>query len=76
MSRELEFYGWWQGDEVFTCDNCGKSRSFEFDSEDVGTKGHAALLKKEGWLVTKVNGRFIDSCCESCRNEYIRKNTI
>lgn len=76
MSRELEFDGWWEGDEVFTCDTCGKRVKFRFDSEDVGTKEHRAELGKQGWLSTKVNGRFIDSCSEDCRNRYIRNQTI
>lgn len=75
MSRELEFDGYWEGNEVFTCDTCGKTAKFRFDSEDVGTKEHSAELRKRGWLLTKLNGVLFDSCCERCRNEYIKKNT-
>ena len=40
MSRELEFSGYWEGDAVYSCDNCGAQQSFPFDSEDVGSKEH------------------------------------
>jgi len=76
MSKELVFDGWWEGKEVFTCDNCGREKGFLFDSEDVGTKEHKAELRKQGWVFTQVNGLWKDFCCERCRNQYIRKNTI
>lgn len=76
MSMEPEFTGYWQGDVVYTCDNCHISQeSFEFDDEDIDYKSFNAELRKKGWLTTKVNGQFADFCCERCRNEYIRKMT-
>jgi hypothetical protein len=77
MSRELEFDGWWEGEIVYTCDSCHKEIHYPFTSEEEA-KSYAekADLKKKGWLFTKVGGRFIDTCCEACRNKYIRMNTI
>ncbi|MBQ4120677.1 MAG: hypothetical protein IJD35_01545 [Clostridia bacterium] len=72
MSRELEFTGWWEGDAVYRCDHCGNEESFEFDSEDIDSKEHRAILRREkGWITTKVNGQWKDFCCERCRNQYI-----
>lgn len=28
MSRELEFSGYWEGDAVYSCDNCGAPAVF------------------------------------------------
>lgn len=76
MSRELEFTGYWQGEVVYTCDNCFVSQeSFEFDDEDIDYKSLNAELRKRGWLTTTVNGKFVDFCCERCRNQYIKKMT-
>lgn len=74
MSRDLDFSGWWQGDAVYSCDNCHQSEEFPFDSEDIDSKAHRAELHKKGWISTKVNGEWKDFCCERCRNEYIKKN--
>lgn len=77
MSRELQFDGYWEGEAVYTCDNCRKTGAkFRFDSEDVGSKEHRTELRKQGWHFNKVNNQWKDFCCERCRNEYIRKNTI
>lgn len=77
MSRELNFDGYWEGDAVYSCDQCGKeSKRFRFDSEDVGSKRHRAELREQGWITTKVDDKWHDFCCESCRNKYIRTQTI
>ena len=76
MSRELEFDGWWEGEAVYSCDCCHKSERFRFDSDDIDSKGHRAQLRKKGWITTQVNGKWADFCSESCRNHYIRRNTI
>jgi hypothetical protein len=77
MSKELNFDGYWEGEAVYTCDCCGKRYKFRFDSEDEAkSKTHRENLRGMGWMVTKVNGRFIDVCSEACRNKYIRNNTI
>jgi hypothetical protein len=75
MSRDLEFTGWWEGDAVYSCDCCGKSEPFAFDSEDIDSKAHRAELRKRGWNFCKVDGEFRDFCSERCRNQYIRNNT-
>lgn len=76
MSRELDFYGYWEGDATYYCDNCHKpSKSFRFDSEDIDSRSHREFLKKQGWYITKVLGKWKDFCCEDCRNDYIKKNT-
>lgn len=77
MSRELEFDGYWEGDIVYSCDCCHKEVRFPFTSEEEA-KSYAERsdLRKKGWIFTKVNNRFIDACCENCRNKYIRLNTI
>ena len=65
MSRELEFSGYWEGDAVYSCDNCGAQQSFPFDSEDVGSKEHRKELREKlGWITTKVDGEWYDFCCE------------
>ena len=75
--RELEFDGYWEGEAVYYCDECGKSERFRFDSEEIDSKAHRATLRNEkGWITTKVNGDWKDFCCESCRNKYIRKQTL
>lgn len=75
MARELNFDGYWEGDAVYSCDECGKeSQRFRFDSEDVGSREHRAELRKRGWITTKVNDEFKDFCCEKCRNSYINKH--
>ena len=80
MSRELEFDGYWEGQACFTCDGpgCRNRAKFRFDSEEEAKdyKGQREQLKGMGWIFTKVNGRFLDFCCESHRNDYIRKNTF
>ena len=47
MSRELEVSGYWEGDAVYSCDNCGAQQSFPFDSEDVGSKEHRKELREK-----------------------------
>lgn len=75
MARELKFDGYWEGDAVYSCDQCGKeSKGFRFDSEDVGSKRHRAELRKRGWITTKVKEEWHDFCCEECRNKYIKAN--
>lgn len=79
MSRELEFTGWWEGDVVFTCDNCGKEVRFKFDDEESAKNVSGqrnALRRKRGWQFDRVKCHFIDACCEKCRLEYIRNNTF
>ena len=80
MARELEFDGFWEGNISYTCDcsGCRKRVKIRFDSE-AGAKDFKSehdILRKQGWLSTKVNGNFKDFCSESCRNKYIRNNTI
>lgn len=79
MSRELVFDGFWEGAAEYSCDCCGKTVKFRFDSEESANnaKGHRqALRKKRGWITTKVDDQWHDFCGESCRNKYIRENTI
>ena len=79
MARDLDFDGYWQGKAYYTCDNPGckcKSEGFRFDSEDVDSKSHRAILRKRGWITTKVNDKWKDFCGERCRNEYIRTQTF
>ena len=79
MRDDLEFDGWWEGIATYRCDNCGKAVRFRFDSEESAKnyRRHRRILKEdEHWLFTQVDGKWKDFCCEKCRNEYIRKNTI
>lgn len=79
MSRDLDFNGWWEGNVEYSCDCCGKTVKFRFDSEDEAknTQGQRdALRRKRGWIFTKVNGIWHDFCGESCRNRYIRNQTL
>ena len=79
MARELEFDGFWEGRAVYSCDTCGKTESFRFDSEEEAkaARRHRRILReKKGWITTKVEDRFHDFCGETCRNRYIRNNTI
>ena len=34
MSRELVFDGYWEGTADYSCDQCGKTVKFRFDSEE------------------------------------------
>lgn len=77
MSRELEFDGYWEGNTVFTCDCCGKTAKFRFDSqEEAFSPEHRTILRKRGWVLIQVNGDLKNFCTESCRNKYIREQTI
>lgn len=80
MARELEFDGYWEGNVCYTCDcsECRKSVKIRFDSESGAKdfKAERVILKQHGWSATKVNGNFRDFCSESCRNKFIRYNTI
>ena len=80
MARELEFDGYWEGSVRYTCDcrGCKKRVKFLFESEEEANdfQTQRKKLKDIGWLSTKVNGRWIDTCSEECRNKYIRENTI
>jgi len=77
MARELEFDGYWEGNTVYSCDCCHKTRKFRFDSEDEAfSKEHRKVLRSEGWVATKVNDQWHDFCGERCRNKYIREQTI
>lgn len=79
MSRDLNFDGYWEGEAVYSCDNCQKEHKFRFDDETEAknAKEHRATLRQRfGWITTKVEGVWIDVCCEKCRNDYIRRNTI
>lgn len=78
MSRELEFDGYWEGDAVYSCDNpnCREHARFRFDCDEIDSKGHRAVLHKQGWITTKVNGDWKDFCSEKCRNQYIRTQTF
>lgn len=77
MSRSLEFDGWWEGDVVFTCDNCGKTVKFRFDDQESAQNASgqmAALRKKRGWEFLKFRAILRDFCCTKCRDEYIKNN--
>ncbi len=76
MSRELNFTGWWEGDAVYYCDECGKrSQDFPFDSSDIDSKGHRSELRQtDGWITIKIGGKWHDFCCEKCRNAFIKKH--
>ena len=78
MIDDPRFDGWWEGVIIYSCDNCHKKLEIPFSDEEEfrDYAGHRKTLKEEGWIITKVNGRYVDTCCEKCRNEYIRKNTI
>ena len=79
MSRELVFDGWWEGAAEYSCDCCGKTVKFRFDCEDdaKNSKAHReALRRKRGWITTQVEGVWRDFCGESCKNRYIRQNTL
>lgn len=79
MSRELTFDGYWEGAAEYSCDCCGKTVKFRFDSEESAknAKGHReALRRKRQWITTKVENQFHDFCSESCKNKYIRENTL
>ena len=77
MARELEFDGYWEGEAVYSCDCCGTSERFRFDSDNVDSKSHRAELhKNKGWITTKVNDQWKDFCGENCRNKYIRQQTL
>lgn len=77
MSRELEFDGYWEGEAVYSCDCCGHSERFRFDSDEIDSKKHRAELRtKKGWITTKVNDEWKDFCSENCRNKYIRQQTL
>lgn len=79
MSRELEFDGYWEGAACYSCDECGKTVKFRFDSEETAkdAKAHrSALRRKRGWITTQVEDIWHDFCGESCKNKFIRKNTI
>jgi len=77
MSRELEFDGYWTGEVVYSCDTCHTSHpGFPFScQDDIDTKNERKILRLNGWIITEFNGRLIDSCCEYCRNKYIKKHT-
>lgn len=74
--RENNFDGWWEGETEYTCDCCHKKERYRFDDEDIDYKGQKTDLKSKGWIFTQVNGRWQDFCSESCRNAFIRRNTI
>ena len=80
MARDLEYDGYWEGNVCYSCDcrGCGKTVKMRFDSEEEAKDyaGQRELLKRQGWLSTKVNGNWHDFCSETCRNKYIRDNTI
>ena len=78
MARDLEFDGYWEGDAVYSCDQCGKTERFRFDGEDDAKnyKRYRAELRKLGWQAVKVNGALKDFCGYVCRDSYIRNNTI
>lgn len=79
MSRELEYDGYWEGKIEYRCDNCQKKESFLFSDEE-GAKNYRQerkiLRDEHGWIFTQIEGIWHDFCCESCKNAYIRKNTI
>ena len=79
MSRELVFDGYWEGAAEYSCDCCGKTVKFRFDSEESANnaRGHRqALRTKRGWITTKVEDQWHDFCGEPCRNKYIREQTF
>lgn len=75
MSRELDFDGWWQGTVIYSCDRprCRSEELFKFDDEEEAYSQEfiRELRERKGWITTKVNGRWVDFCCEACRNAYI-----
>ena len=78
MSVEFEWDGWWEGAACYSCDCCGKTEKTRFESEEESREyaKRREQLKKQGWIFTKVNGKYRDFCGEQCRNKYIRNNTI
>lgn len=73
MSRELQFDGYWEGEAVYTCDNCHKTEAkFRFDSEDVGSKEHRAELRKQGWKTTFLGGKWYDFCTDRCMIQFVK----
>lgn len=79
MAKELEFDGYWEGMAAYSCDCCGKICRIRFTCEEEAkdNKGHKKVLReKRGWIFTKVNDRWKDFCGETCRNKYIRSNTL
>lgn len=77
MSRELDFDGFWQGHVIYSCDGpqCRSEELFRFDDEDevYSQEYIQELRQRKGWITTKVNGQWRDFCCETCRNNYIKK---
>lgn len=79
MSKELVFDGWWEGRAEYSCDECRKTESFLFTDEEEAkdSRAHRKSLREDfGWITTKVEGQWRDFCSESCKNKYIRENTI
>ena len=75
--RRNAFTGWWEGDTVYMCDNCGATEEIPFSDQDEANdyKAQRAVLRDKGWQATKVKDEWKDFCCEKCRNDYIRKHT-
>ena len=79
MSKELVFDGWWEGQAEYSCDECGKTEYFLFTDEEEAkdSRAHRKALREDfGWITTKVEGQWRDFCGESCKNKFIRENTI
>ncbi|MBR6102604.1 MAG: hypothetical protein IKP95_09260 [Ruminococcus sp.] len=67
-----DHYG--EGIIIAVCDQCGKeAESDPFFDNDPDYKAFQAELRKKGWTSTQVNYRWKDFCCESCRNQFIKR---
>ena len=53
----------------FECENCGETIGgglYDFDES-------RELMQNEGWLSRKINGEWLNFCCEECLKEYRSK---
>lgn len=54
----------------FECENCGECIGgglYDFwESKD--------LMEDEGWITRKVDGEYLNFCCEECLKEYREKH--
>ena len=77
--RDLSFTGYWEGSVDYTCDGCHKVGFhiiFTDEDEAKNYKEEKKKLRDNGWIITQVDGIWHEFCCEKCRNDFIRKNTI
>lgn len=74
MSKEVDWgviHG--EGDIVCTCDECGNEHLVPFEDQQVDYREAQRAIEDEGWGSCQVNGEWKDFCCETCRNNYIKK---